>query len=443
MKKQPWLRLLALLAALGLLVAACGGRSSDDDDDAGSGGGSETTEEGGGDDEPAGDPEPVPGFDGETIKLGVLTPTSGTVSIIGNPLTKGNEVYFEALNAQGGVAGKYKVELDIRDTAYTESTAIQEYNAGKDGVVMYTQILGTAIIKAVLSQMEQDGIAGAPATLDADWVYEPNLVPVGAPYQIQAINGLDWYVTEGGGEGKKVCTLAQDDPYGDAGQEGVDHAAEELGLDLGPRVDFAVGTQDFTTQINQLESQSCEAVVLVATPADAAGALGKAASVGYAPKWLMISPGYLKLLFVGGQLESYAVENVLVLSEGVNWGDTSVPGMAQMVEDLETYGDGQEPDPYFAFGYNQARAVHQVLEKAVELGDLSHEGILRAIEEVGTLTFDGLLSDYDYGDSPADRNPGRESTIFKVDPASPTGLTALGGPGYSSDAAKSFEFASK
>src|SRR5690606_16172965 len=226
-----------------------------------------------------------------------------------------------------------------------------------------TQILGTAIIKAVLSQMEQDGIAGAPATLDADWVYEPNLVPVGAPYQIQAINGLDWYVTEGGGEGKKVCTLAQDDPYGDAGQEGVDHAAEELGLDLGPRVDFAVGTQDFTTQINQLESQSCEAVVLVATPADAAGALGKAASVGYAPKWLLISPGYLKLLFVGGQLESYAVENVLVLSEGVNWGDTSVPGMAQMVEDLETYGDGQEPDPYFAFGYNQARAVHQVLEK--------------------------------------------------------------------------------
>ncbi len=438
MKRQPWLRLLALLAALGLLAAACGGRDSDDDEDAG--GSDDTSEEG--TEEPAGDPEPTAGFDGSTITVGALTPTSGPVSIIGNPLTKGNEVYFEALNDEGGVAGKYPVELVVRDTAYTEATAIQEYNATKDSVVMFTQIFGTAIIHAVLSQMEQDQVAGAPATLDADWVHEPNLVPIGAPYQIQAINGLDWYVNEGGGEGKKVCTLAQDDPYGDAGQEGVDHAAEELDIDLGPRVDFAVGTPDFTTQINQLEGESCEAVVMVATPADAAGALGKAASVGYAPQWLLISPGYLKLLYVGGDLEPYAVENVKILSEGANWGDESVPGMAKMVADLEQYGDGQEPDPYFAFGYNQARAVHQVLEKAVELGDLSREGILRAIEEVGELTFDGLLGDYDYGDSPEDRNPARMSTIFNVDPASPTGLTAEVTE-YTSDAAESFDFSAE
>lgn len=438
MKKQPWLRMLALLMALAMAAAACGG-SSDDDDDAAPG--TTAASDDGGDDggeEPAGDPEPTVGFDGTTIKLGVLTPTSGPAAIIGNPLTKGNEVYFEALNAAGGVAGKYQVELVVRDTAYTEATAIQEYNATKGDVVMYTQILGTAIIKAVLSQMVQDDIVAAPATLDADWILEENLVPIGGPYQIQVINGLDWYVNEDGGEGSKVCMLAQDDPYGDAGEEGVDHAASELDFEKGPRVDFSVGTQDFTTQINQLQSNDCDAVVLVATPADAAGAMGRAAQAGFTPRWLVVSPGYLKLLW-GGELAPYVTEHAVVLSEGAEWGDTSVPGMAQMVADLEEYGDGQEPDPYFAFGYNQARAVHQVLEKAVELGDLSREGIKRALAEVGTLTFDGLMGEYEYGSGPADRNPPRTSTMFVFDPESPTGQRPIT-ESFASPAAESFDF---
>ena len=435
MKKQPWLRLLALLMALALAAAACGG-SSDDDDDAGS---DTTAADDGGDggEEPAGDPEPTAGFDGTTIKLGVLTPTSGSASIIGKPLTTGNQVYFDKVNAAGGVAGKYKVELDVRDTAYTEATAIQEYNASKDGVVMYAQILGTAIIKAVLSQMMQDQIAGSPATLDADWIREPNLVPLGAPYQMQVINGIDWYINEGGGEGKKICSLAQDDPYGDAGQEGIDHAAEELGFEPGPRVDFAVATADFTTQINQLESEACEAVVLVATPLDAAGALGKAAQAGYTPQWLVVSPGFLKLLYAG-DLAPYATEHVKVLSEGGNWGDESIPGMTTMIADLEQYGGEQGPDPYFAFGYAQAMAVHQILEKAVEMGDLSREGILAAIQEVESLSFDDLLGDYTYGPV-EERDPPRTNTIFAFDPAAPTGLTAVV-TGYESDAAGSFEF---
>jgi len=435
LKKQPWLRLLALLMALALAAAACGG-SSDDDDDAGT---DTTAADDGGDDggeEPAGDPEPGPGFDGTTIRLGVLTPTSGSASIIGNPLTKGNQVYWDRVNAEGGVAGKYQVELDIRDTAYTEATAIQEYNASKNDVAMFNQILGTAIIKAVLSQMQQDQIAGAPATLDADWIREPNLVPIGGPYQMQVINGVDWHINENGGEGQKICSLAQDDPYGDAAQEGLDHAGEELGFEPGPRVDFAVATADFTTQINQLEGDACEAVVLVATPLDAAGALGKAAQVGYAPQWLVVSPGFLKLLFAG-DLAPYAAENVAVLSEGGNWGDESIPGMGQMIADLETYGGDQVPDPYFAFGYNQSRAVHQILEKAVEMGDLSREGILAAIQEVESLTFDGLLGDYTYGPI-EERDPPRTSTIFKFDAAAPTGLTSVAE--VESDAAMSFEF---
>jgi ABC-type branched-subunit amino acid transport system substrate-binding protein len=131
-------------------------------------------------------------------------------------------------------------------------------------------------------------------------------------------------------------------------------------------------------------------------------------------------------------------QSVLIVSEGTEWGDDSVPGMTQMVKDATQYAPDQEPDYYFAFGYNQARAMTAVLEKAVELGDLSREGILRASNELDTVTFDGLTGDYQYGPA-ADRNPPRSSTIFGVDPSKPFGLKKVK-YNFTSDAAKEFEF---
>ena len=126
MKVHRWIAVLAALA-LSLGVAACGG--GDDDDDGGGGG--EVSE--------------VPGFDGKTIKLGVLTPLTGPVAVIGNPLTAGNEVFIEAVNAEGGIAGKYPIELVQEDTQYLPNVAVQKYNQIKGDVVSFVQLLGTPI----------------------------------------------------------------------------------------------------------------------------------------------------------------------------------------------------------------------------------------------------------------------------------------------------------
>ena len=192
-----------------------------------------------------------------------------------------------------------------------------------------------------------------------------------------------------------------------------------------------------SAELNQLQGENCEAVALVATPADAAAALGKAAQGNYAPTWLAQSPSWLKVLFAG-DLRPYAEANVKLLSEGGDWGDESIPGMADMIAAMEQHTPEQEPDIYFAFGYNQARAVAQVLEAAVENGDLSHEGIIEAMNGIDELTFDGLLGDYGWG-APEDRDPPRASTIFDVDLTTPTGIKANARE-YESDAAAEFEF---
>lgn len=404
---------MTVLTALVLVasVSACGGGRDDDEADEDDGGS-----------EDGGEPSAGPGFDGETIRLGVVTPTSGRVAVIGEPLTNGNRAYWDYVNEElGGVAGKYQVELVIEDSAYDPPTAVQKYNQIKDDVVMFNQLLGTPVVNALLEQLTADNIVAQPATLDSFWVREQNLLPIGAPYQIQAINGLDWYVTEGGGsEASKICTLRQDDPYGEAGQEGVDFALEQLGIELTDEATFPVGNPDFTAQITQLSGSGCEVVWLTSTPTDTASALGKAAELQFAPAWMGQSPSWIGA-FVESALMPYLEANYTWISEGPEYGNEDIEGMSELIRIQEEYSPEQVPDIYFNFGYLESKAVHQVLEAAVESGDLSREGIVEAMNSIDELTFEGLFGDYGWGE-PDDRDPPRASSIFKPNAEKAIGL---------------------
>jgi hypothetical protein len=110
--------------------------------------------------------------------------------------------------------------------------------------------------------------------------------------------------------------------------------------------------------------------------------------------------------------------------------------MADLLEIQQTYRPEQEPDYYFSFGTFQAQAVQQVLEKAVEMGDLSRTGILEAMNSLDKLTFNGMIGDYGYG-PPEDREPPRQSTVFKINMEKPFGLEAVK-VNFSTDAAAKF-----
>src|SRR3546814_17724546 len=122
-------------------------------------------------------------------------------------------------------------------------------------------------------------------------------------------------------------------------------------------------------------------VFMVSTPTSTGAALAKAVELSYAPQWIGQSPTWIGAL-TGSPLMPYLEENFLVASEGVDWGDTSVPGMAELVRIKDTYAPDQTPDIYFNFGYLQAKVVHQLLEVAVEQGELSQIGRASCRERV-------------------------------------------------------------
>jgi ABC-type branched-subunit amino acid transport system substrate-binding protein len=417
-------RLVALLAALALLAAACG---RDDN----------KSSSGGGDDKAAsGEVKTGPGFDGTTIKLGVITPLSGPVApIFGLPITAGNQVYFDKVNAAGGVAGKYKVELVKEDNVYDPAQTKTKYAKIKDQVVMFGQILGTPPTKAVLADLKTDGIVASPASLDAAWVREPNLLPIGSTYQIQFINAADYLINQKGFKGKPICMVAVEGEYGDAGIEGLEFAAKELDFKIAVTARYKPTDQDFTAQIQQLKNGKCAAVFLTALPTQTGQIIGGAAQQGLTPQWVGQSPTW------AGPLATSPVAPVLQktflwTSEGTTWGDTSVPGMKQMLADIAKYKPDQQPDVYFTFGYVQAIAVNALLEQAVKNGDLSRAGILKAIEDLD-VDYGGLLGHYKYGKA-SERDPSRETTLFSVDPSIPGALKKV--TNVTSDAAKKLEF---
>jgi ABC-type branched-subunit amino acid transport system substrate-binding protein len=423
---RPRFAILAVAVTLSLAFAGCRGGSSS------SGGG-------GGGGKKAGAPTATTGFDGTTINVGAISPQTGLAAIIGTVLTNGNRVYFQSLNARGGIAGKYKVNLEVRDSQYNSNVAQQNYADLRDKVVMLAQLLGTDISNAVLTPMRQDNMVAAPATLDAEWVRNPNLLPVAAPYQIQAINGLSYYVLEGGGAGKTVCVIRSDDLYGQAGLNGVEYAAKHLDFKLGKVLKFGAAETDLTAQLQQVRT-GCDAVFLVSLPTVTLPLMGQAASQNVNVRWIGQAPTWVSLL-AAGATGTYMRDHFWLASQGPQWGDTTVPGMKQMLDDIAKFSPSQKPDIYFAFGYAQALTVSKLLEKAVELGDLSRAGVMKALDQLGDVDTLGLAGVYHYG-KPADRVPPRVSTIFQVDPASVANLGGLKAlkPNYESDAAKSFPF---
>lgn len=383
-------------------------------------------------------PSAAPGFDGKTIRLGVLTPLQGPVAVIGKPLTTGGEVYFDWLNAErGGVAGKYKVQLIEEDTGYSADTALAKYQKLRDAVVLFEQALGTGIVKALLPQLDRDRVVAAPASLDADWVREQQLLAVGAPYQVQFANAADYYVDQAGGRGKRLCYLGVANPYGDAGLEGLQSAARSLGTSVAATARYNQGDTSFTGPVTQLRDASCDAVFMATFSSDTARIVAEAESLRFTPRFVVQATGWDPSLATG-PVGAVVARELWVMGEGTEWGDRSVKGQADMLDRLARFRPDQGPDYYFVFGYYQAWAVDQVLEKAAERGDFSRAGIVAAMNSVGTLRFDGLSGDYAYG-PPARRVPPRASTLFSVAPAKPLGLAALA-VNLETDAARRYVF---
>lgn len=382
-----------------------------------------------------------PGIKGDTITLGVLVPLSDAVALIGKPILVGAEIAVEQLNSEGGIGGKYKVKLIAEDVTYANpSTSVQKYNKLKDQVAGFAFILGTDHVNVTLPLLSEDTLLAVPSTMDAEWVREPSLVSVLAPYQVGVVNGVDYWVTQGGGKGKVLCTMAMSTGYGEAGEEGAAFAAQSLGMTVKASAKFKPGDQDYVAPITQLKNAGCEGVVLVSLPNETGKILGTAAQLQFAPRWIATGPSWHAAL---GQspIAAYATEHVWMVLDGPAWGDTTIVGMAKLLKAMAAFAPQQKPDTYVNAGYIFANSMLAVLQEAASKGDLSRSGVAHALTTLGTVSHSGLTGDYKYGPIET-REPPRMISIHKPDPTAPNGFGMVA-QDYTSAAATAYKIEKK
>src|SRR6266567_474808 len=289
-----------------------------------------------------------PGVDvaSKTITLGIISPYSGPVAApIGVPLARGVEVYFDHVNANGGING-YKVKFIEKDSQYNPQIQVQQYNQIHNQVAMIADSLGTPTTFAIKDLAAADHMLISGATLSSALAREKYLILVGTPYRLQTENAFDYIVNKLGVKNPATGIIYQNDEYGQDGLTGYKEAVSAYHLHDVARATFAATDTDFTAQVSQLKASGARYVFITAVPGSTAGIIATAYKLGYNPQWILQSPAFaLALLSVPGL--SALMSHAWLVSQGANWGDTSVPGMAQMMSDVQKYVPDQKPDGYF------------------------------------------------------------------------------------------------
>jgi ABC-type branched-subunit amino acid transport system substrate-binding protein len=360
----------------------------------------------------------------KTITLGILSPYSGPVAApVGDPLAKGVEVFFDHVNDNGGING-FKVQFLEEDTQYNPQIEVQKYNQIHDKVLMIADSLGTPTTFAIKDQATSDHMLVSAATLASSLAREKYLILVGTPYRLQVENAFDYVVNKLGVQNPATGIIYQNDEYGQDGLTGYKEAITAYHLNDVAEASYAPTDTDFTAQVSQMKAKGAKYVFLSALPLVTATVVGTAAKLGYFPQFILQSPAWANAL-LGVPALKPLLTKVWVVGQGATWGDTSVPGMAQMLQDVQKYAPTQKPDGYFEFGYTESEITYAILKAAMAKNDISRDGLYNAFLSLNKVDLQGLYPPVTYGTSPDQRVPTRDSVVFQIDPTQPNDVKAL------------------
>jgi ABC-type branched-subunit amino acid transport system substrate-binding protein len=360
----------------------------------------------------------------KTITLGILSPYSGPVADpIGIPLADGVKAFFDHVNDHGGIDG-FKVKFIEEDTQYSPQIEVQKYNQIRNQVLMIADSLGTPTTFAIKDLATSDHMLVSAATLSSALAREKYLILVGTPYRLQVENAFDYVVNKLGVKNPATGIIYQNDEYGQDGLTGYKESITAYNLHNVAEVTYALTDTDYTAQVAQLKRSGAKYVFITAVPSATAGILGDAYKLGYNPQWILQSPSFAVELLAVPALVPLLTKCWLV-SQGAAWGDTSVPGMAQMLQDVAKYYPNQKPDGYFEFGYAESEVTYAILKKALDNKDITRDGLFSAFQSLHSVSMQGLLPPVTYGSSPNQRVPTRDSVIYQISATAPAGATPI------------------
>lgn len=373
-----------------------------------------------------------PGVTDSTIKLGVLTDLSGVFAVLGKTVTQGAQLYFDQLNAKGGICGR-KVELEVKDDGYDVQKAVGLYADMAPNVLGMEQLLGSPINAALKSNIESDKMFTIPVSWASTILDNPNNMIVGTTYDLELVNGISWLMkTQGLKKGDKIGHIYIQGEYGEDGLLGSKYAAQQEGLTLVTQQITATAT-DLTSQVTALKNQGVKAILLTTTPTQTASAAAVDAATGlnvpllgnnptFVPQLLKTAagPALEKLFYVAASFEPYSGQSA---------------GATAARDAFKGKYPNDVPNGGSTWGWGGAAAYAAVLQKACDNKDLTRDGVQKAFRQTTSIDTQGILPTLDYS-KPGDPAT-REALVAKADTKAEGGLTVVQ-PLAASDTATSY-----
>ena len=365
-------RLTSILMS-GVLLSACGAGGRDDDD-SGSGGASDV------------------GVTDDTITVGAHFPLTGVAAPGYSEIPTGAKAYFDYVNAQGGVHGR-KIEYIVKDDGYnpTNTSTVTNELVLKDEIFAMVGGLGTPTHSAVVDFLNDEEVPDLFVSSGSlQWGNDVENSPYTFGYQPDyEIEGkiIGQYVAENMPDAK-VGLFLQDDDFGKDAELGVRQFLDDQIVAVER---YTSGNTDVAPQIAGLQAKKVDLVLGFNTPAYTALSQLVALKLGFKPKWYYSNVGSDPAL-VGSLLSRFSEGAVAggsgsldgVMSSqyipGVDSTDNAWVQLWQKVWDA--HGEDGELTNYRVYGMSHAYAFVQALQAAGS--DLTRDGLVEALEEVGT-----------------------------------------------------------
>lgn len=322
------------------------------------------------------------GVTDDTIVIGSHTDLSGGLAIWGVPLTNGQRMRYDEVNAAGGVHGR-QIKLIVEDTQYQLPVAVKATNKllNVDNIFLMVGSMGTPMNIALMPRMFEANVPSLFPLTAAVQMHEP-LHPMKynyfVSYRDQIRGGMAYMVQKHGY--RKVCLQAVASDYGEENAAGFEQAVEELGLESVYAGQHKGAETDFVGTITAIKNSGCEMLVLGPLVKDTILIYSAARDAGwdapiisnmvsYVPEVARAADGAMEGLYAAASFYVPDFEAEITAGSSVGlW--------------AEKYAEafGEEPAPQSVIGYVIGDLVVRALEEAGP--DLKLVNVLAALERI-------------------------------------------------------------
>jgi branched-chain amino acid transport system substrate-binding protein len=323
----------------------------------------------------------------QDIVFGQSVALSGAASELGREMRLGAQLYFEAINAQGGVRGK-KIILRTLDDGYEADRAVantRKFVADGDVHALFGYV-GTPTSLPSIPIATEAKVPFFGAFTGAQGLREPfnrYVFNVRASYFDETELLVKQLLSDGV---RNIAVFHQNDSYGQAGLAGVTRALQARNMQVFTTATVERNSNDVSKAVAHMVEKMPDAIVMVSTYGSCAEFIKQTKARGLLTRYANVSFVGTKSLVkaLGSEGSGVIISQVMPspLTQKYAW----VQEYQRLIK-----AKNEEPSYTSLEGFFAARVAVEALRRG---GDASREAFVRALEGMREVSFDGFRVDF-------------------------------------------------